>query len=72
MKPTFIGWTIMVIYFAFVLGVAFALKRYMKTSTDFFLSGHSIAAWIGLAFISANSPKRQKIEEREHAAGSEK
>ena len=70
MKLTFIDWTIMVIYFVFVLGIGFALKRYMKTSTDFFLSGRSIPAWItGLAFISANSPEGRKIEEREHAAG---
>ncbi len=33
MKLTFIDWTIMVIYFVFVLGIGFALKRYMKTST---------------------------------------
>jgi len=46
MKLTFIDWTIMVIYFVFVLGIGFALKRYMKTSTDFFLSGRSIPAWI--------------------------
>src|SRR6201999_2385429 len=39
----------------FVLGVRFALKRYMKSSADFFLSGRSIPAWVaGLAFISAN------------------
>ena len=36
MKLTFIDWTIMVIYFVFVLGIGFALKRYMKTSTGFF------------------------------------
>jgi Na+/proline symporter len=35
MKLTFIDWTIMVIYFVFVLGIGFALKRYMKKSTDF-------------------------------------
>ena len=50
-----IDYLIMVIYFAFVLGIGFALKRFMKTSTDFFLSGRSIPAWVaGLAFISAN------------------
>src|SRR6201999_3133104 len=39
----------------FVLGVRFALKRYMKTGADFFLSGRSIPAWVcGLAFLSAN------------------
>jgi len=61
-KPTFIDWTIMVIYFVFVLGIGFALKRYMKTSTDFFLSGRSIPAWItGLAFISANLGAQEVI-----------
>ena len=62
MKLTFIDWTIMVIYFVFVLGIGFALKRYMKTSTDFFLSGRSIPAWItGLAFISANLGAQEVI-----------
>ena len=46
MKLTLIDWLIMAIYFVFVLGIGFALKRYMKTSTDFFLSGRSIPAWI--------------------------
>src|SRR5882724_2968004 len=52
----------MVVYFLFVLGIGFALKRYMKTSTDFFLSGRSIPAWItGLAFISANLGAQEVI-----------
>src|SRR5881409_3902751 len=52
----------MLVYFAFVVGVGFALKRYMKTSTDFFLSGRSIPAWItGLAFISANLGAQEVI-----------
>src|SRR5438045_4836662 len=62
MKLTFIDWTIMVSYFVFVLGIGFALKRYMKTTTDFFLSGRSIPAWItGLAFISANLGAQEVI-----------
>ncbi len=62
MKLTFIDWIIMLVYFAFVLGVGWALKRYMKTSTDFFLSGRSIPAWItGLAFISANLGAQEVI-----------
>src|SRR5690349_1509124 len=45
----------MLVYFVFVLGIGFALKRYTKSSKDFFEAGHSIPAWIaGLAFISAN------------------
>src|SRR5512140_2196281 len=51
----FIDYLVLAIYSAFVLGVGVALKRYMRTSTDFFLSGRRIPAWItGLAFISAN------------------
>src|ERR671913_2628259 len=52
----------MLIYFVFVLGIGFALKRYMKTSTDFFLSGRSIPAWVaGLAFLSANLGAQEVI-----------
>src|SRR5690349_14328243 len=62
MTLTIIDWTIMLVYFVFVLGIGFALKRYMKTSTDFFLSGRSIPAWItGLAFISANLGAQEVI-----------
>jgi SSS family solute:Na+ symporter len=62
MQLTLIDWLIMAIYFIFVLGIGFALKRYMKTSTDFFLSGRSIPAWIaGLAFLSANLGAQEVI-----------
>jgi len=62
MKLTIIDWTIMLVYFMFVLGVGFALQRYMKTSKDFFLSGRSLPAWItGLAFISANLGAQEVI-----------
>ncbi len=57
-----IDYVLLFIYFAFVLGIGFALKRYTKTSTDFFLSGRSIPAWItGLAFISANLGAQEVI-----------
>jgi SSS family solute:Na+ symporter len=62
MKLTTIDWTIMLVYFVFVLGIGFALKRHMKTSKDFFLSGRSLPAWItGLAFISANLGAQEVI-----------
>src|ERR1700716_3216983 len=62
MNLTAIDWIIMLVYFVFVLGIGFALKRYMKTSTDFFLSGRSIPAWItGLAFISAHLGAQEVI-----------
>jgi SSS family solute:Na+ symporter len=55
MQLHLIDYSIMLIYVAFVVGIGFALKRYMKTSADFFLSGRSIPAWVcGLAFLSAN------------------
>jgi solute:Na+ symporter, SSS family len=60
--PAAIDWTIMGVYFAFVLGIGAALKRYMRTSTDYFLSGRAIPAWItGLAFISANLGAQEVI-----------
>ena len=62
MNLTFIDWLIMLVYFIFVLGIGFALKRYMRTSNDFFLAGRSIPAWVcGLAFISANLGAQEVI-----------
>jgi solute:Na+ symporter, SSS family len=59
---TAIDWLIMIVYFVFVLGIGFALKRFMRTSNDFFLAGRSIPAWIcGLAFISANLGAQEVI-----------
>jgi len=52
----------MLVYFAFVLGIGFMLKRRVKTSTDFFLAGRAIPAWVcGLAFISANLGAQEVI-----------
>src|SRR5438270_162061 len=49
-------------YLGFVLGIGFALRRFMRTSEDFFLSGRSIPAWVaGLAFISANLGAQEVI-----------
>jgi SSS family solute:Na+ symporter len=52
---TLIDYAILAIYVIFVIGIGFALKRYIKSSSDFLTSGRSIPAWVtGLAFISAN------------------
>src|ERR1700731_3179140 len=57
-----IDWTIMIVYFVFVLGIGGVLKRYVKTSSDFFLAGRSLPAWIcGLAFLSANLGAQEVI-----------
>src|SRR5215469_10402012 len=58
MQPVHLGWvdyTILLTYTAFVIGIGFALRKYLKSSSDFLTSGRSIPAWVtGLAFISAN------------------
>jgi SSS family solute:Na+ symporter len=52
----------MLLYFVFVLGIGFALRRYMKTSKDFFQAGRALPAWVcGLAFISANLGAQEVI-----------
>ncbi|WP_240963654.1 sodium:solute symporter family protein [Luteolibacter luteus] len=57
-----IDWSIMGIYLAFVIGIGFALKKYMNSAEDFFLSGRSIPGWVcGLAFISANLGAQELI-----------
>jgi len=57
-----IDYTILIIYFVFVLGIGWALRRVIRSSDDFFLSGRSIPAWIaGLAFISANLGAQEVI-----------
>ncbi len=50
-----IDYTVMLVYFAFVLGIGWALKRYMKNASAFLEAGRSMPAWVaGLAFISTN------------------
>ena len=62
MQLTSVDWLIMLLYFFFVLGIGFALRRYMKTSKDFFQAGRALPAWIcGLAFISANLGAQEVI-----------
>src|ERR1700742_1777179 len=57
-----IDYTILIIYFGFVISIGWILKRYMKGSSDFFLSGRSIPAWVtGLAFLSANLGAQEVI-----------
>ncbi len=57
-----IDYLILLVYFSFVIGIGWVLKRYMKGSGDFFLSGRSIPAWVtGLAFLSANLGAQEVI-----------
>jgi SSS family solute:Na+ symporter len=57
-----VDYAILAIYFAFVIGIGFVLTRFTKSSTDFFLAGRHIPAWVaGLAFISANLGAQEVI-----------
>jgi SSS family solute:Na+ symporter len=57
-----IDYAILGVYFAFVLGIGWVVRRYVTKSEDFFLAGRSIPAWIaGLAFISANLGAQEVI-----------
>lgn len=55
MHLNLIDYLIIGLYFLFVLGIGIIIKKRVKTSSDFLLSGRSIPLWItSLAFISAN------------------
>jgi SSS family solute:Na+ symporter len=55
MKLELIDYLIIGIYFIFVIGIGFLLKRKVKTGNDFLMSNRNIPLWItSLAFISAN------------------
>jgi len=52
---TSVDWVIILIYFSFVIGIGFYLKRFTKSQEDFFLAGRKNSSWVaGLAFLSAN------------------
>ncbi len=59
---TAIDYAVMAMYFIFVLGIGFALRRSTKSSSDFFQSGRSLPPWVtGLAFLSANLGAQEVI-----------
>jgi SSS family solute:Na+ symporter len=50
-----IDYLIMAVYFLFVLGIGWALRKYMKNASAFLEAGRAMPAWVaGLAFISTN------------------
>jgi len=50
-----LDYLIMIIYFVFVLGIGWVLKKHMKNANAFLEAGRSMPAWVaGLAFISTN------------------
>src|SRR6516165_1853402 len=55
MKLAFIDYTILALYFGFVLGIGWRLRKKIATSGDFLTSGHPVPVWItSLAFLAAN------------------
>src|SRR5271163_1194895 len=57
-----VDYFILLIYFIFVLGIGFALKRSVVGGSAFLTSGRSIPAWVtGLAFLSANLGAQEVI-----------
>ena len=57
-----IDYVSLAIYFAFVLGIGWLVKRRVITSEDFLTSRHSVPVWItSLAFIAANLGAQEMI-----------
>jgi SSS family solute:Na+ symporter len=55
MKLELIDYSIIALYFLFVIGIGVLLKKRIKTGNDFLMSNRNIPLWItSLAFISAN------------------
>src|SRR5246500_4552460 len=55
MSLSWIDYTILALYFVFVLAIGFAIRRHVTTSEDFLTSRHSVPVWItSLAFLAAN------------------
>ena len=55
MRLELIDYLIIAVYFLFVIGIGFVLKKKIKTGNDFLMSNRSLPLWItSLAFISAN------------------
>ena len=50
-----IDYVILILYFGFVLGIGWHLRKKIATSGDFLTSSHSVPVWItSLAFLAAN------------------
>ncbi len=48
-------WLIIAVYFVFVVGIGYYLRRFMGSKEDFFEAGRRNSAWVaGIAFVSAN------------------
>ena len=62
MSLGFVDYLILALYFAFVLGIGWLVKRRVSTAEEFLTSGRSVPVWItSLAFIAANLGAQEVI-----------
>ena len=57
-----VDYIILALYFAFVLGIGWRLRKRVTTSGDFLTSGRAMPVWItSLAFLAANLGAQELI-----------
>ena len=62
MDLTYVDYAILALYFGFVLGIGWVVKKRVATCEDFLTSGRSVPVWItSLAFIAANLGAQEVI-----------
>src|SRR5260221_4060254 len=62
MRLALVDYVILGLYFACVLGIGWRLRRRVKSSGDFLLSGRAVPVWItSLAFLAANLGAQELI-----------
>jgi len=62
LKLAWIDYLLLALYFGFVLGIGWIVRRRVSTSEDFLTSGRSVPVWItSLAFIAANLGAQEVI-----------
>jgi solute:Na+ symporter, SSS family len=55
LDANWVDYSLVALYFVFVIGIGLIARRSISSSIDFFLSGRSLPAWVtGFAFIAAN------------------
>ena len=60
-----IDYCLLCVYFAFVLGIGFVVKKGVSGTKDFFESGRALPAWIcALGFIGANLGAQEVSDDR--------
>jgi len=54
-KLTLVDYVVLVLYFAFVIGIGWRLRKSITSAGDFLTAGHHVPVWItSLAFLAAN------------------